>query len=96
MGLINEEVSETKNSPQHDFDDFEVNDKDAHIEEREGLNKCIPEGDSEKEGILARLRRDAIYREKYLISLGIMWSFFVLVSVYMLSNREKTSYFREA
>lgn len=93
MGLINEEVSETTNSPQHDFDDFEVNDKDAHIEEREGLNKSILEEDNEKEGILARLRRDAIYREKYLISLGIMWSFFVLVSVYMLREQRKNIIF---
>lgn len=93
MGLINEEVNETKNSPQHDFDDFEVNDEDAHIEEREGLNKSILEEDNEKEGILARLRRDAIYREKYLISLGIMWSFFVLVSVYMLREQRKNIIF---
>ncbi|XP_011427625.3 sodium-dependent glucose transporter 1A-like isoform X1 [Crassostrea angulata] len=78
MGLSNEEVNKNKSSPQHDFKDLEVNDNDVHIEEREGLNKSILEEDSEKEGILARLRRDAIYREKYLISLGIMWSFFVL------------------
>lgn len=93
MGLSNEEVK-NKSSPQHDFKDLEVNDNDVHIEEREGLNKSILEEDSEKEGILARLRRDAIYREKYLISLGIMWSFFVLVGVYMFSYREKNHILR--
>lgn len=93
MGLSNEEFNKNKSSPQHDFKDLEVNDNDVHIEEREGLNKSILEEDSEKEGILARLRRDAIYREKYLISLGIMWSFFVLVSVYMLREQRKNIIF---
>lgn len=66
-----------------------MNDNDVYIEEREGFNKFIFEEDSEKEGILVRLRCDVIYWEKYLIFLGIMWSFFVLVGVYMFSYREK-------
>lgn len=79
MGLSNEEINKNENSPQYDFDDLEVNDNDVHIEEREVLKKSNHKEGNENEGILTRLKHDAIYREKYLISLGIMWSFFVLV-----------------
>ncbi|XP_022306816.2 sodium-dependent glucose transporter 1A-like [Crassostrea virginica] len=52
--------------------------------EKQLIEKCGSQhtsGSSEEdgpEGVLTKLKRDAVYREKFLISLGIMWSFFVL------------------
>ena len=59
--------------------------------EKQLIEKCESQhnssGSSEEdgsEGVLTKLKSDAVYREKFLISLGIMWSFFVLVSDSML------------
>ena len=58
--------------------------------EKQLIEKCGSQhtsGSSEEdgpEGVLTKLKSDAVYREKFLISLGIMWSFFVLVSDSML------------
>lgn len=85
MGLNNGEVNKNGNS-HYDLDDEktpfttkeEVNGNDIQTDKRESPHSSIAPRADEKEGILAKLKRDAVYQEKYLISLGIMWSFFVL------------------
>ena len=59
--------------------------------EKQLIEKCESQHNSsgsskedDPEGVLTKLKSDAVYREKFLISLGIMWSFFVLVSDSML------------
>lgn len=88
MGLNNGEGNKNGNS-HHDPDDAddektpftakeEVNGNDIQTDKRESSHSSIAPRAEEDEGILTKLKSDAIYREKYLISLGIMWSFFVL------------------
>lgn len=85
MGLNNGEGNKNGNS-HHDPDDEktpftakeEVNGNDIQTDKRESSHSSIAPRAEEDEGILTKLKSDAIYREKYLISLGIMWSFFVL------------------
>lgn len=85
MGLNNGEGNKNGNS-HHDPDDEktpftakeEVNGNDIQTDKRESSHSSIAPRAQEDEGILTKLKSDAIYREKYLISLGIMWSFFVL------------------
>lgn len=87
MGLNNGEVNKNGNS-HHDPDDEktpftekeEVNGNDIQTDKRESPHNSVAPRAEEDEGILKKLKRDAIYREKYWISIGIMWSFFVLVS----------------
>lgn len=85
MGLNNGEGNKNGNS-HHDPDDEktpftakeEVNGNDIQTDKRESSHSSIAPRAEEDEGILKKLKSDAIYREKYFISLGIMWSFFVL------------------
>lgn len=85
MGLNNGEGNKNGNS-HHDPDDEktpftakeEVNGNDIQTDKRESSHSSIAPRAEEDDGILKKLKSDAIYREKYFISLGIMWSFFVL------------------
>lgn len=87
MGLNNGEVNKNGNS-YYDFDDEkilfiekeEVNGNDIQIDKRESFYSFVVLRVEEDEGILKKFKRDVIYREKYWIFIGIMWSFFVLVS----------------
>lgn len=86
MGLNNGEVNKNGNGNlYYDFDDEkilfiekeEVNGNDIQIE---SFYSFVVLRVEEDEGILKKFKRDVIYREKYWIFIGIMWSFFVLVS----------------
>lgn len=85
MGLNNREGNKNGNSHHHPDDEKtpftakeEVNGNDIQTDKKESSHNSIAPRAEEDEGILKKLKSDAIYREKYLISLGIMWSFFVL------------------
>lgn len=89
MGLNNGEVNKNGNGNlYYDFDDEkilfiekeEVNGNDIQIDKRESFYSFVVLRVEEDEGILKKFKRDVIYREKYWIFIGIMWSFFVLVS----------------
>lgn len=89
MGLNNGEVNKNGNGNlYYDFDDEkilfiekeEVNGNDIQIDKRESFYNFVVLRVEEDEGILKKFKRDVIYREKYWIFIGIMWSFFVLVS----------------
>lgn len=89
MGLNNGEVNKNGNGNlYYDFDDEkilfiekeEVNGNDIQIDIRESFYSFVVLRVEEDEGILKKFKRDVIYREKYWIFIGIMWSFFVLVS----------------
>lgn len=89
MGLNNGEVNKNGNGNlYYDFDDEkilfiekeEVNGNDIQIDIRESFYNFVVLRVEEDEGILKKFKRDVIYREKYWIFIGIMWSFFVLVS----------------
>lgn len=86
MGLNNGEVNKNGNGNlYYDFDDEkilfiekeEVNGNDIQIE---SFYSFVVLRVEEDEGILKKFKSDVIYREKYWIFIGIMWSFFVLVS----------------
>ncbi|XP_052681847.1 sodium-dependent glucose transporter 1C-like [Crassostrea angulata] len=87
MGVNNGEVNKNGNGNSHyDPDDEktpftekeEVNGNDIQTDKRESPHSSVTPRAEEDEGILKKLKSDAIYREKYWISIGIMWSFFVL------------------
>lgn len=89
MGVNNGEVNKNGNGNlYYDFDDEkilfiekeEVNGNDIQIDKRESFYSFVILRVEEDEGILKKFKRDVIYREKYWIFIGIMWSFFVLVS----------------
>lgn len=89
MGVNNGEVNKNGNGNlYYDFDDEkisfiekeEVNGNDIQIDKRESFYSFVVLRVEEDEGILKKFKRDVIYREKYWIFIGIMWSFFVLVS----------------
>lgn len=89
MGLNNGEVNKNGNGNlYYDFDDEkilfiekeEVNGNDIQIDIRESFYNFVVLRVEEDEGILKKFKSDVIYREKYWIFIGIMWSFFVLVS----------------
>lgn len=94
MGLNNGEGNKNGNS-HHDPDDEktpftakeEVNGNDIQTDKRESSHSSIAPRAEEDDGILKKLKSDAIYREKYFISLGIMWSFFVLVGLIFIQQK---------
>ncbi|XP_061179927.1 sodium-dependent glucose transporter 1A-like [Saccostrea echinata] len=86
MGSATEEVNQNENAQHNNadektpFTEKEVSGDDVQIV-KNGIENCENHSTSSKDkkgSIMTKLKNNAVYREKYLISLGIMWSFFVL------------------